>query len=77
MPLYFNFSLVIPPAGRPMGADLLADLLDNVEIEAGFVPPSILEDVCDSPEMLQKLKKFKYIIYGGGTSLHSWFSSSS
>jgi len=67
MPLYFELPLILPPAGRPMNADLLADLLDNVEAEAGLIPPSILEDMCASPEMLQKLKKMKYIIYGGGT----------
>ncbi|MCJ1242991.1 hypothetical protein MMC30_000187 [Trapelia coarctata] len=66
MPFYFELSLILPPAGRPMGADLLADLLDNVKVDAGFFPPSILEDVCDSPEILQKLKKIKYIVFGGG-----------
>ena len=71
MPLYFEMSLILPPASRPMGADLLADLLDNVEVDAGYFPPSVLEDLCDSPEMLQKLKKIKYIIYGGGTEMQS------
>ena len=66
IPLYFGPSTVIPPATQPVSADLLIDLLDNASIDVCFMAPSILQDICDSPSMLKKLERIKYLVFGGG-----------
>ncbi|RYC56734.1 hypothetical protein CHU98_g9467 [Xylaria longipes] len=35
-------------------------------IEGGFYPPSILEDLSKSPSSLEKIRKLKFVAYGGG-----------
>ena len=64
--LYCRQTIVWPPAGRPVSTDLVDELLDNVEVDACFLAPSVLEDLCQSETSLEKLKKLKYVEFGGG-----------
>lgn len=66
--LYFEQTTVWPPTGRPISADLIDDLLDNVNVDLLFSAPSTLEDLSQSQTSLEKLKKVKYAQYAGGQS---------
>jgi hypothetical protein len=46
-------------------------MLDAVPIDVVFSAPSLLEEMSQSPEALQKLSSLKAVHYGGGTyTLH-------
>ena len=54
--------------GRPISADLIDDLLENVNVDLIFLAPSTLEELSQSQASLEKLKKVKYAAYAGGQS---------
>lgn len=45
---------------------MIDDLLDNVEVDGCFIAPSVLEDLSQSESSLEKLRKIKFVEYGGG-----------
>ncbi|KAF2971406.1 hypothetical protein GQX73_g2137 [Xylaria multiplex] len=56
--------LTIPE--KPLSADLVIDCLENVDFEAIFLPPSILEDISHSEESMRKLSRLDMVFFGGG-----------
>lgn len=64
--LYCHQTIVWPPAGRPVSTDMIDELLDNVNVDACFLAPSVLEDISQSETSLEKLRKLKYVEFGGG-----------
>ena len=58
-----------PPSGRPISADLVDDLLDNVNVDILFLVPSTLEEISQSQASLKRLGRVKYARYAGGQSL--------
>lgn len=64
--LYFRYTVIWPPAGRPVSTDMVDDLLDNVEVDGCFLAPSVIEDLSQSESSLEKLRKVKFVEYGGG-----------
>ena len=64
--LYFRHTVIWPPAGRPVSTDMVDDLLDNVEVDGCFLAPSVIEDLSQSESSLEKLRKVKFVEYGGG-----------
>ena len=65
--LYYKHTIIWPPAGRPISSDMVDDLLDNVEVDGCFLAPSVLEDLSQSESSLEKLKKLKFVEFGGGS----------
>ena len=53
-------------AGRPLSADLVDELLDNLKVDSCFLAPSILEEISQSQTSLEKLAKVKCVYFGGG-----------
>ena len=64
--LYYRQSIIWPPGGRPISTDMVDDLLDNVEVDGCFLAPSVLEDLSQSESSLEKLRKVKFVEFGGG-----------
>ena len=64
--LYYHQTIIWPPASRPVSVDMVHDVLDNIEVDACFLAPSVLEDLSQSEKSLEKLKKIKFVEYGGG-----------
>ena len=64
--LYYDVTIIWPPTGRPMSVEVIDDLLDNVSLDTCFVAPTTLEEVSKSQSSLEKLKKVKYVLFGGG-----------
>lgn len=63
--IYYQGSLALLPAGQPPTADLLLDVMSEVQPTAVVCPPSILEDICIVPGGLDKLSKVDMVFYGG------------
>ncbi len=66
LPLYYHQSVIWPPGGRPVSTDMVDELLDNVEVDGCFLAPSVLEDLSQSESSLEKLRKVKFVEFGGG-----------
>ena len=74
--LYYRHTVVWPPGGRPISTDVVDELLDNVEVDGLFLAPSVLEDLSQSEDSLERLKKVKFVEYGGGQIPRVLFLSS-
>ena len=72
--LYYEETILWPPTGRPISADLIDDLLDNVNVDIMFLVPSTLEEISQSQTSLEKLGRVKYARYAGGQSLWVYVS---
>ena len=77
IPLYLKQTVVWPPTERPMSADLVEEVLDKLNIDALFLAPSIIEDLSQSQTSLEKLKRIKYVEFGGGRVVSITHHSSS
>ncbi|KAL8707220.1 MAG: hypothetical protein Q9220_007714 [cf. Caloplaca sp. 1 TL-2023] len=64
--LYHEIIPVWPPAGRPISLDLFDDAVDNLRLDGCLVPPSLLEEVSQSQASLDRLRRLKYVGFGGG-----------
>jgi hypothetical protein len=64
--LFINASVVWAPSNRPMSASLVEEILDSFPVEAIFVAPSILEELSQSSESLERLSKLDGVNFGGG-----------
>lgn len=45
---------------------MVDELLDNIEVDGLFLAPSVLEDLSQSESSLEKLRKVKFVEFGGG-----------
>ena len=64
-PVYYGVVPVMPPPDRPMSADLADSMHLHGKLDATFVPPSLLEDISQTPSYLKNLKNIK-AFFGGG-----------
>ncbi|KAI0970741.1 hypothetical protein F4678DRAFT_461874 [Xylaria arbuscula] len=64
--VYRSITSILGIAERPLSADLVLECLENVEFEATFLPPSVLEDISHSEESMSKLSTLELIVFGGG-----------
>ena len=51
---------------------MIDDLLDNVKADGMFLAPSVLEDLSQSETSLERLRKVKFVEFGGGKLLESF-----
>jgi acyl-coenzyme A synthetase/AMP-(fatty) acid ligase len=72
-PLFWRFPVIIPPvdAPQPLPASLVDEILQKVEVEGGFYMPSILKEMASDPDKLERLRRLKYIQFGGAP-LDKW-----
>ena len=68
--LYYRHTVIWPPGGRPVSTDMVDELLDNIGVDGLFLAPSVLEDLSQSEDSLEKLKKVKFVEFGGGQVPH-------
>jgi hypothetical protein len=64
--VFCNAVSIWPPNHRPLSASLVEEMLSAIRIDVLFTAPSILEELSQSPEALQKLSSLKSACYGGG-----------
>ena len=71
--LYYHHTIIWPPSGRPISTDLIDELLDNIELDGCFLAPSVLEELSQSESSLEKLKRVKFVEFGGGQDPEIFF----
>ncbi|KAI0532943.1 hypothetical protein GGR58DRAFT_517325 [Xylaria digitata] len=64
--VYRSITTVLTIPEKPLSADLVIECLENVDFEATFLPPSILEDISHSEEFVHKLSRLDMVFFGGG-----------
>ena len=64
--LFFGPTIIWPPADRPVSADLIDEVLDNIDVDICYVAPSVLEEISRSQSSCEKLKKLEYVGFLGG-----------
>ena len=63
--LFAGVTIVLPPAGQPLSADM-ADLMHAYgNVQTSCLPPAILEDIAGKPSFLERMERISYVITGG------------
>ncbi|GAB7350310.1 hypothetical protein MBLNU459_g0944t1 [Dothideomycetes sp. NU459] len=57
--------LVLPPLGRTPNANLTIEMIQYGKPQCAFFPPSILEDIVDTPGGLETLATIDFILFAG------------
>ncbi|CAL3963137.1 unnamed protein product [Diplocarpon coronariae] len=65
MPLWYEVATVWAPSNRPLSTVLVEEVLGATQVDVLFSAPSILEDMIQSPESFEKLKKLYAVGFGG------------
>ena len=63
--IYHQRPLALLSPDRPPTAELLLDAISTVKPTAVVCPPSLLEDICNLPDGLDKLSTLDSVLYGG------------
>lgn len=64
--VFYNAVAIWHPVNRPLSAFLVEEILDALLIDIVFAAPSILEDLSQLPEAVEKLSMLKAVHFGGG-----------
>ncbi|KAH7403880.1 hypothetical protein BKA64DRAFT_462232 [Cadophora sp. MPI-SDFR-AT-0126] len=65
-PIWYGAVCIWPPSNLPMSGLLADEVLSATPVDIAFFVPSILEEMCQSPSSIVKLKKLSGIGFGGG-----------
>ncbi|KAI0913540.1 hypothetical protein F4823DRAFT_622138 [Ustulina deusta] len=64
--VYRGITSILGIAEKPLSVDLVVECLENVNFQAIFLPPSILEDASHSEDSMSKLSRLDMVVFGGG-----------
>ncbi|KAG4438198.1 hypothetical protein IFR05_006322 [Cadophora sp. M221] len=65
-PIWYGAICIWPPSNLPMSGLLADEVLSATAVDIAFFVPSVLEEMCQSPSSIDKLKKLSAIGFGGG-----------
>lgn len=57
---------MLPPVGLPMNAQLVDAMHQIGIVEVSVLAPSVLQEIVQSPSLLQNLRRLDAVVYGGG-----------
>ena len=69
VPAFLGTNTVVAPADGLTNAGMVSEILEYGNIDVALLPPSLLEDLSESPLSLARLGKLKGVIYGGGMDI--------
>jgi hypothetical protein len=64
--IYWDTPVAFGIPDTMLSSDLAMNCLDNLDVEATVLPPSILEEMCTSERCIISLKRLKVVAFGGG-----------
>lgn len=65
--LVHGFTLLLPPDDSgPLSAEIISDIIQQLEVDSIIVSPSILADMTATAKMSRSLSQIKAAMYGGG-----------
>ena len=65
-PVWYGAVCIWPPSNLPMSGLLADEVLSATPVDIAFFVPSVLEEMCQTPSSIAKLKKLSGIGFGGG-----------
>ena len=66
MPSLFDLHCILGPAGVPPNINLVESLADHGEIDIWSMVPSLVDELGETPDILEKFKSSKFICASGG-----------
>lgn len=66
MPALFNLQCVLGPVGVLPNMNLIADLAEKAKIDIWSMVPSLVDELGETPDVLEKFRSSKFICASGG-----------
>lgn len=66
LPALFNLRCVLGPATVPSNIDLINSLAKHEQIDIWSMVPSLVDELGESPDVLEQVKRSKFICASGG-----------
>jgi hypothetical protein len=67
--VYYGAQMALGIAEKPFSAELTAECLAYADVNAAFLPPSIIEELSVTEEGIEPLMKLNYLGFSGGECL--------
>ncbi|KAI0875903.1 hypothetical protein GGS24DRAFT_264456 [Hypoxylon argillaceum] len=64
--IYYGTPVALGLSDRPLSSESVAECLQNVDVSVAMLPPAILEDMSQSADHIEVLKKLHMVFFGGG-----------
>lgn len=64
--LYYGLPLALSMPDKPLTLDLALDCIQYAGVDAGLMPPSLVEELAKREDRWDALKNLKYLTFGGG-----------
>lgn len=71
LPVLFNLHCILGPTGVLPNLDLVESLAEHANIDIWSMVPSLVDELGESPDVLNKFKSSKFICASGGMHLFS------
>ena len=65
--IYNGITVVLPPSGIPITADVASSIHAYGRVNVGVFPPSMLVDISKDPACFENLQYLEHVSYGGGS----------
>ncbi len=65
MTVFLGTVVVFGPGDKPATAAIVDQIFEFGNVAGTMLPPSLLEDLCRNPSMLERVRKLKYVHYAG------------
>lgn len=66
LPIWYDSHVVMVPSNRPANGEIMGQIMSQVPIRGVFTPPTVLEELLDTPEGLKQIAQTDFVMYGGG-----------
>ena len=66
LPIWYDSHVVMVPSNRPANGEIMSQIMSQMPIRGVFTPPTVLEELVDTPEGLEQIAQTDFVMYGGG-----------
>ena len=66
LPIWYDSHVVMVPSNRPANGEIMGQIMSQMPIRGVFTPPTVLEELLDTPEGLKQIAQTDFVMYGGG-----------
>ncbi|KAK4693659.1 hypothetical protein P7C71_g3783, partial [Lecanoromycetidae sp. Uapishka_2] len=66
LPIFYNSHVVMVPSQKPANGEMMGQIMSQMPIRGVFTPPTVVEELLETPEGLSQIARTEFVMYGGG-----------
>lgn len=66
IPIWYNSHIIMVPSNRLANGEIVGQIMSQMTVRGIFTPPTVLEELLDTPEGLKRIAQTDLVMYEGG-----------